>query len=858
MRKPLQPKALIRNTHPLLEHRLAAARNGWVQNPCTLKRKTCKGWNKLPCDEAAIQSLKEWRDPYFAGTAVRIVGDLAAYDSDITIPEISDLVLDDFYGLDEAAYNAAIMRDSGGVSQALFFRSAQPFRHFKTRSYTQWADGIAQLEAAYAMPETTEAEHAAKIRRVREIRIALEPQKVEIYGGLSSGRYFQMEGPHSEGREYHCGAAAPWNTAVSDLPLLPIGPGLLIDHAEDILKKHLTLIPEPVEPAGDRVYDLTPDTPYYPKDGERGTIAELTDGLEAGPEHGIRGCMASTVLTSASRENCNLYITQAGRVTITDWSHDGRQHYMADEAPAGYDPDALREALTRMQQTNAGGQEPPRQPPLPPDLGGSFDDAVDWMVETFCFCKGDMVMPVYAVDPLDAVPVKEFHNRYQMYNRPPDEPRRTALVYATKRWMGDARRKSVDGYDMRPDQRFPIFEEDGRSYKNTYRPPQHAGEGDIEPWERFIRHLLPKDAERKRFLEAMAHKRQHPATPGPAIIMVAESEENLGEEQSGTGRGTLFKILIRVFGWRYAKLVDFEIFAGTSHRATYTAWQAELVMAFIEESKEEKTSGFFGGRSVYEHTKSMIDIDARRATVRSIYGKDREAMLNCTYLIASNHGNAFRIPASDRRFLILSNGEKMSEEMAVGMDTWMKVPGNIAALDRWFASHDVSHYNPMAAPMMTEARERMVDQSLNEMDRAVREALTGIRGKAFMRAQVLAATTGLLDDPMQLQTGAGIAQFNQAFKRMTIGLSMPGKRPKMERRFRRGNAGQARGYVRSRQHERDCDAMDNDAVQAEIDKNGVFKLPETPVTPEAETPENSRREVVVKFTQKPPSGKKRE
>src|SRR6185295_16366436 len=85
---------------------------------------------------------------------------------------------------------------------------------------------------------------------------------------------------------------------------------------------------------------------------------------------------------------------------------------------------------------------------------------------------------------------------------------------ATARWEADPERLNVGGVRMRPDQPFPVYEEDGEFFKNTYRRPQHVGVGDIQPWLDFMKHLLPDDVEREWFLDWLAHKQRYPDTPG--------------------------------------------------------------------------------------------------------------------------------------------------------------------------------------------------------------------------------------------------------------------------------------------------------------------------------------------------------
>jgi hypothetical protein len=823
-RKPLGGYPEIPNKHPLLEHRLATARMGYLQ--CAVREKQGgKGWSSVPCSEHDIKTRKEFRNLWFTGTGIRLSHDMTVADIDVSIAAIADEIRVMIESLDPAAWEQAIHRDSGAASSAHFFR-CEPFTQHRTPRYTAHPEHLPAWKAACELPETNEAEHKHKKQVQHEINLLLEPQKFEIYGGLSKGRQFQYEGKHSEGRDYHCQKHAPWNTRREDLPLLAIGPGQLVDRVQEILAAHLTLIPEPETPGGEVVYDLTPETLFFPKNGPAGTVTELTEGLEWGGEQGIPGLLPGHV--SIRENHCKLFVTSGGRICVIDWSKDNQVHYLESDRPPG----PIDASLTLAPLLAAAGltadtadtadTHDEQAPPRPAEE--NFDVAVVWMVDTFAHCKGDVVMPIWAVDATAAVPVNEFHHKYQMYKKQKKNrkgKRLEGFSYATRVWLGHEQRKTVDGFDMRPDMAFPLFTEDGRSYKNIYKPPRHTGDGEIETFVEFMHHLVPAENERELHLDSIAHKRIHPHIPGLATIMVAEGEP--GSEQSGTGRGTYFKILERLFGWRYAKRVDWEIVTGTSPQATFTDWQADLALVFVEESKDVGNSKFTERRGVYEHLKTVIDNAPRRAVVRSKYGKPRDAMLNVTYLFATNHADAIQIPASDRRFLVISNGEQLPEQLAKRVHAWMDRASNIAALDRWLRARDISAYDPMAAPLMTDARERMIDLAISETDRLVAEAIRHMHGHAFTRSQVLNQVYLMAEDKGMFAGGVGLAQFNQVFRRSTVPLCMPGVRPKQERRFRIGSgheSRQERGYAKTQGWAKHLETWDHDAVRAEIEKSG--------------------------------------
>jgi hypothetical protein len=116
-------------------------------------------------------------------------------------------------------------------------------------------------------------------------------------------------------------------------------------------------------------------------------------------------------------------------------------------------------------------------------------------------------------------------------------------------------------------------------------PARHRGEGEVDTYLEFIEHLLPVSVERTYFHDWSAHKYQYPGVPGHVVVMIATTDS--GEEQQGTGRGTLFKILERLWGQRYVAHIDFNILTGTSAQGVYTDWLANSVLICVDESREQ-------------------------------------------------------------------------------------------------------------------------------------------------------------------------------------------------------------------------------------------------------------------------------
>jgi hypothetical protein len=436
------------------------------------------------------------------------------------------------------------------------------------------------------------------------------------------------------------------------------------------------------------------------------------------------------------------------------------------------------------------------------------------MLHAFALTEvGARVVRIYSPHQPHQRTLEEFHHYYAPYSIAVQGGRQ----FASRIWKNHPLRESVATIDMRPDMPFPIYVFEGRRYKNTYVAVRHSGEGEADTFLEFITHLLPDPIERAYFLDWRAHKQQKPGIPGHAVIMVATTDG--GEEQQGTGRGTLFKILERLWGHRYVMHVDFDILSGTSAQGVYTDWLADSLLCCVDESREG--TGKWGERkSNYERMK-LIDTGGRWKNVQGKNLPRRDSWIVASFIIASNHGDALMLPRGDRRFAVLSNGARLDEALARRIYAWMEVDGNLAALITWLKARDVSKFDMVGIPPMTAARERMMDLSVSDVDDAMQQALRAMPGKAFTRDQLLIHMQNLLFDSGNDLTlrESGKAQFAMAMRKV-IGLSMPGVRPKVQRRVRAAGE-QMRAYVRSRSHELLCDAMDATELATEVAKNGL-------------------------------------
>lgn len=214
------------------------------------------------------------------------------------------------------------------------------------------------------------------------------------------------------------------------------------------------------------------------------------------------------------------------------------------------------------------------------------------------------------------------------------------------------------------------------------------------------------------------------------MIMVAHKH--------GTGRGTLGELIAKLFGRRYVRNIPFKIFAGQTYQAQYTDWGASTLIAVVSESSEASQGSLYSAkRDTYEHLKEIVE---PRAVERYFVTKGRPSFMALSftsYLIATNNIDALPIPADDRRFAVLSNGEPREPGYWSTLNTWMENEANIAAFASWLLRIDITEYSPYAVPIRTATKASMTEASKSDLDHGLEEVIASLASDVFVPEQVL-------------------------------------------------------------------------------------------------------------------------
>lgn len=789
-------------SHPQTAIRLALLANGYSPIASAGKSGMPRNWQSLIVNEKQIRTwdrVKAFTDMAgdAATTSVRIEGQLFVLDIDVTHGEAADEIwqwlldnLPDFMA-------GCLIRSSGGVKVALFGRTdVAGLRHRHTASFVN--------------PEAPEG----------------PGERVECFGS-GSGRHFVVYGPYigKDGkqvgdREYTFEGPDMRDTALDALPVISGDDiALALDACDAILRRHMALVEGTTKGAGEQAqaYDLLPDMQWMLGDGTMIALADAERAVEASGATGeeLRGFANLWDPASRTPNRVKAALGQTGLVLI-DWK-TGTSHRWADRAPVEkFDSKALTEGLNKLReevtpQDDIADGWPADPPGLAPDA--SFGEALVYGIMRFGILSHSAdAIDIYADDAVDAVyrqgGVQAILSPYKNESIGPRGG--VQSINAFHVWKESLDRTNIHSVQLRPDKPWPVYREGGNLHKNLWRRPALAGaeRGEAGTFFDFLLHLLPDETERVWFIKWLAHKFRHPHIPGVTPIMMAVDPAT-GAGRYGTGRGTLFDILAQLFGRNYVADQSFTVISGRSGQSQFSDWIANSVLVTVNEAQEgENDTSARSMQAAYEALKETCDPQPRKVTVTPKGRPRYQAWVSASFIIATNHSNALRMPVDDRRFTVLSNGEVLPPGHPI--HAWAKVPANIITLRRALLKVGLEDFDMFAA-LQTAAKAHMAVSRGSDMDGAFDAAQSELR-PLFTRAQLYTAVLKHVED----RAGNIDGMFSHIMRQRCRGLRTIGKG--LEKRVRID--GQQKtvfhfGTVPPREAEND-----DDAIRRVVEANG--------------------------------------
>jgi hypothetical protein len=286
-------------------------------------------------------------------------------------------------------------------------------------------------------------------------------------------------------------------------------------------------------------------------------------------------------------------------------------------------------------------------------------------------------------------------------------------------WLSDRRALKADYAQMRPDRPDEITIKAGQEIIfNTYRKPEHpASGGELDTLFEFIDHLIPTVTERDIFYDWHALKVANPGYRLHGLVMVTPT--------FGTGRGTWYQIVERLFGIEYVRSIEYDDIIGNTSQSTYNESFANSLVISVEEVYEriDGKSHWETRHVAYEKLKNICEPVARPTYIKRKYGRNSHEMVFASLLISSNHSDALAVPPGDRRLTIIDNGRvKLTQapnDLYGRIEAWKDDPANIGALYRWLEARAAKGvvYDPLGDPPETPAKARMIDAGQSDIDR---------------------------------------------------------------------------------------------------------------------------------------------
>lgn len=678
--------------------RLRLYENGFT--PLANRRKMCliKGWNSLEVTPDLINSRDWVRSKSFMDTGIRC-GDVIALDWDIDDKDLLNDLLD------------AVVAE-GLVAESPFVRVGMPPRELWVY---RTAEKIGKRTTGHFMPPGAAEDHKGFA--------------VEILG---TGCQFAAYGQRDANTAYSWPEKSLLDASYMDLPEISRAQ---VDAIRDFCTAFFTdrglerRSPGGGTDAGySHVYDLTPDMIFDVQDMGEMSVTEIVDALRHAPEDEVLRCKVDALRPTGgswagmvSLVNDSLCLSDHGTYT---------SHFMKDE-----DIDAataklgalLAERFPKVEAPEPVVIENLRMDPLWP-----LDTNLAIALQRYVYVENDSLVCDLG-QPFLTQKMGALHDTLAPFREVKQGPKGGDVVTRlSDLWREHHRRLTVATMQMRPDRPGPLYTENGVLHVNTYRPMQFAAGGDASVGLAMIANLLPIAEERQFFLQWLSYKIQHPEVPGPAVIMVAR-------DSYGTGRGSLIALMTDIFGDDYVAPVDFPTLVGQGTQSQYNEWQSNSLLVVVDEAKET-ASGLTSWQvrsNAYEHLKTVVDPATRNLHIKRKGVKNTRERTYASIFIATNHADAFVIPANDRRIAVLENGQPMPAEYWAAFHAWRRDKANIGAFVAALKQIDLSAYNPYIAPPMTAAKAEMVEAGASDLDRAFAAALHGVTNTLVVKEQII-------------------------------------------------------------------------------------------------------------------------
>ena len=327
--------------------------------------------------------------------------------------------------------------------------------------------------------------------------------------------------------------------------------------------------------------------------------------------------------------------------------------------------------------------------------------------------------------------------------------------------LNSADKITVDGERYEPGATSPIFQgSDGTLRLNTFDAPPHgSGPFDQELANTFIdhvRYLCKEDEEYEYVMNWLVCKAHNPKFRGNAILMYAP--------KFGTGRDTLARMVGEVFGVSNTVNVSPQVLLDPNYNGFL---EHQFVIC------GELTDGNRGGAhyTAFERLKDLVDPQVKYMQVNKKYVANYTAPIYASFMMFTNHSDALRLAATDRRFYVVTNPSTVRPpEYFVGVHKAMSNPNFAKSVWRWLMTQTPDFDTANTRAPMTAAKEEMILTSGTLEEQVMRAVIDAIGCKVVHPRTVL----DIIDNNIPLRDHFADSASGFTKKRMRLAKVMNG------------------------------------------------------------------------------------
>lgn len=301
-------------------------------------------------------------------------------------------------------------------------------------------------------------------------------------------------------------------------------------------------------------------------------------------------------------------------------------------------------------------------------------------------------------------------------------------------WRRDKGRISVDVQTWapgRPKVCFPpeVRGGDARAFNIWLglREPVAPATDRIQPFLEHLEFLVPVEAERKRFLQWLAHIIQKPEVlPHTGYLMVTR--------QTGVGRNWLASVMAQTLRGYVAMSVKI----GQILDGGFNGCLSQKLLAVVDEAREGMDEKRYAKANAL---KELITQEAR--LINPKFG--HQCMeYNCTrWLMFSNHLDALPIDNMDRRIVVIQNPEVRRPQQDYTMLYSLLYDGAfISSVFHYLKKYDISGFNAGEPAQMTAIKHKIIDAGTSELEKLVFEFKEECQTALTTMARIKAYVTG--------------------------------------------------------------------------------------------------------------------